>query len=660
MKRLAGLLLTGTFLLSIMTGCGASIIEPTETTEAKELTFSAQDDYYGFINHETLKEMTFEKGDSEVSLSFDSEETEEQIKELIKEIVKGEGYEVGSEEYIIKAAYESYLAYDFENEPIPEKLTAAINSLNDAKNVRELIKADCKVSKDLGCLNLLNMYVIVNYFESDKNVLALSQQNYILDVSLDSLKEDYYALDNLKSTGRTVMTTLGYDQETAEGYGQDLAYFIYDLYNGTDLEILENGEQLKYAKEYTLKQIDDIFTNVDIEEYINDLGITDGYDVIGAYDEQQMRTLNSLLVDENLNALKLWRIGNLCNDYKEFLAPHYDNLSSFVKKSYDPIEDQAIEFVMNKFSKETDPIYVERYYSIETDEYLRSMCGDILEGYRSLIGGADWLTEETRDNLIQKLDNIVIVTGSNSKRHDNSEYAGLNTDNYFELILSYDQIKRDKENRSLTEPVDRNVAGITMQTVNACYDPRLNTVTITVAILKDPVFNITSDYYTNLGGLGAVIAHEIGHAFDSNGMEYDMNGCYNPEWLNSKDVEALESRNEKAKEYFSNFTVFEIYHVDPDQTLGENYADLGGMECVVSLAKTDDDLIRIFEKYASFWCVKRTDQSVIQVITYDSHSPEEIRVNAILATLDEFIRIYDVKEGDGMYIAPDKRISRWH
>ena len=126
-------------------------------------------------------------------------------------------------------------------------------------------------------------------------------------------------------------------------------------------------------------------------------------------------------------------------------------------------------------------------------------------------------------------------------------------------------------------------------------------------------------------------------------------------------MNTLKERNEKAAKYFEEkFTVFGVYHVDGEQTLGENYADLGGIECVTSLCKTKENRTRLFESYATIWCEMRSDEAIINQIAYDVHSPSYIRVNAILSSIDEFYETYDVKEGDGMYIAPEERVSRWY
>ena len=128
-------------------------------------------------------------------------------------------------------------------------------------------------------------------------------------------------------------------------------------------------------------------------------------------------------------------------------------------------------------------------------------------------------------------------------------------------------------------------------------------------------------------------------------------------------MKKLEERNSIAVDYFESFDVFEIYAVDGEQTLGENYADLGGMEAIMSTCEvknaTDSDYKTVFESYGQLWCLLLSDSGIIDQLAYDAHSPSIIRVNAILATTEKFYEVYDVKEGDGMYVAPENRIGRW-
>ena len=662
MKRLIGLILIGAMAASLLTGCSPASKNTSVTSETTKMAEARpQDDYYRFINEERLKNAKFDYGAGVAGSAFDSKLIDSQVETVIKDIASGSGYEPGSEEDIIKKAYDAFLAYDFKKEPIPSDLVAVINEVKNAKTVDELMKVDAKLYRDYGVCGILQVAVGDNFFEADEKALGFYQISSVSGVAFTDVREATNKLNPIVTTTTTYLMTLGYDAEKAGETGKQLANIALKLYGAADQSILDGKEALEYVTIHDKEEIEKIMSNIDLSEYLK----TVGYDLsyckkFLVYDKTQLKCLNSILTNENLEALKAWKIYDIYGTYMEVLAPHYADLSGYVVESYDEREDQAVKAVKSMFTSETDPIFVERYYKKDVDKALRSMCDEIREGYRKLISNANWLSEQTRNNLLKKLDNIVYVTGTNSRRHDNSVYANLNG-NYYELLLKYFRIDTANQINSLKSHKDREAIGMAMQTMNACYSPTDNNITITVAITSEPFFSINADHYTNLGGLGSVIAHEMGHAFDSNCIVYDQDGAYNPKWIPEQDLNALKERNKKAVSYFEdNFVVFGVHHVNGEQTLGENYADLGGMECVTSLAKNKDDLKKIFENYALIWGRKKLDVKVVEQIAYDVHSPEILRVNAILSTLQCFYDLYDVKEGDGMYIAPEKRISRWY
>ena len=133
-----------------------------------------------------------------------------------------------------------------------------------------------------------------------------------------------------------------------------------------------------------------------------------------------------------------------------------------------------------------------------------------------------------------------------------------------------------------------------------------------------------------------------------------------PERICDADRSELESRLKKIEEYYSGFTVMDIYHVDGVKTSGENYADIGSMECLMKAVTTPEQRERLFENYATIWCEMRSDEALLEQIERDEHSPAMARVNALLSSLPEFYEVYDVKPGDGMYVDSQNRVSRWH
>ena len=661
MKRLIGVILTGAMALSMMTGCKpsdnpAGTSETTKTAEARP-----QDDYYRFINEERLKNAKFDYGAGVAGSAFDVDLVDKQVETVIKDVVAGSGYEAGSEEDVIKKAYNAFLAYDYKNAPIPSDLVAVIGEVKNAKSVDELMKVDAKLYREFGVPGIFCLAVGDNYFEADEKALGFYQIRGVGGASFIDVRETRNSLNPIVTTTRTYLMTLGYDAETSGNIGKQLANVALKLYGSTDQAVLDGKEELEYVTIHSKDEIEKILSNVNLSEYMKAVGYDEAYcKKFLVSDLTQLKCLNSILTNENLDALKAWIIYDIYSMYMQVLAPHYADLSGNVTESYDEREVQAIKEIKESFKSQTDPIFVERFYKKETDDALRSMCDEIREGYRKLISNAKWLSEPTRKGLLKKLDNIVYVTGSDSKRQDKSKYANLGG-NYYEMLVGFIRIQTADEINSLKESKNRKAINMAMQTMNACYSPVHNNITITAAITNAPFFDAKADHYTNLGGLGSVIAHEMGHAFDSNCIVYDQDGAYNPKWIAEEDVKALKERNKKAVSYFEdNFVVFGVHHVDGEQTLGENYADLGGMECVTSLAKNKDDLKKIFENYALIWGRKKLDVKVVDQIAHDVHSPEILRVNAILSTLQCFYDLYDVKEGDGMYIAPEKRISRWY
>ena len=631
-----------------------------QTLTATEKPADPKDDFYRYVNGDELANAEFEYGSMSYEGGFDSKLVEDQVKDIIREVVSGDGYEKGSEEDVIKTAYEKFKTYDFDAPVVPAELDACLHEIDAASSVGELLEIDAKLVRDYGLTGILNLQVSEDYLSSGGSILSFAQYRSVIDTDFKTLEETYDALNSLKNMGSAIRQAMGHDKEQGDEYGVAFGVLVKDLYNATDMEIVNAIMQFKYIKNHTHDEIAAIFSNVDIDKYTSIIGIAPAYcESFAVVDEGQLNGLNDLLTADNLEALKTWEMVALSSKYRRFMAAGYKELEQYRQIDYSSGEDQIINEIVSVYD-ETDPLYVERHYTEEMDKALVSMCDDIRGGYRKLISQADWLSEPTKKGLLKKLENIIYVTGADMKRHDVNDYKNLDGDDYFEFFRNYQKIHTLQNIRSLGEATDRKEITMPMQMVNACYDPAHNNITITVAITNAPFFDVNADYYTNLGGLGAVIAHEMGHAFDSNCILFNEKGEYDPAWINEADTAALNARNEKAIRYFEdNFTVFGVYHVDGEQTLGENYADLGGMECIVSLTSNDDQRKLLFENYARTWCEKVVDSTLLDQLDSDEHSPAYIRVNAILSTIDKFYETYGVTEDDGMYIAPEDRISRW-
>ena len=174
-----------------------------------------------------------------------------------------------------------------------------------------------------------------------------------------------------------------------------------------------------------------------------------------------------------------------------------------------------------------------------------------------------------------------------------------------------------------------------------------------------PFYDKDASYYTNLGGIGSIIGHEISHAFDYHSMWFDMNGNYNPEWMPQEDRDAFEEVALSISEYYSSYTVLTYHNVDGDLTIGENMADISGLEVILRMAGDLDAKKEIFENFAVCFASVSTRDIALSSLSSDSHSPNQIRVNATVALFPEFYEIYEVTSEDLMYVQEDCRVRRW-
>lgn len=639
-------------------------VPQAETTVTAPSEVRPQDDYYYYINQDSVEGATFQYGTSTAANAFDELIIQNQVKDIIREVVRGSDYEEGSEEDIIKKAYQAYMDYHFDSSSAPQDLVDLLNRIDSVSSVEELMEIDAILVRDYALDGILNFFVTNDEHRAGKEILKFHQIQSVLVAEFTEVRESDAALTDLKQGGLLISRAMGHEAEAAEASGNAIAYLALDIYEGTDPVALDDPFGHAVSEDWTAEKAYANFSSFDLEKYLSASGLdTSSIEFFNITDPRQFEKLGSLFTEENLLGLKIWEMGRIFTKYRRFLVSEssYEELIGFVQLDYVPKEEQVLKEIMEVFYEETDPLYVERYYTDETDTALISMCDDIKGGYAKLISEATWLSEPTRDELLRKLDNITYVTGKDVKRHNNADFKDIFGGNYYELYRNYLTLLKQKSFRNLTEPSAEDPVSMPMQMFNAQYAPCRNRITITVAVTNAPFFDSNADYFTNLGGLGFIIAHEMGHAFDSDCILYDSNGVYDPSWVPQEDMEALVKRNEEAASYFEkNFTIFGLYHVDGKATLGENYADLGAMECISSLARSDEDLERLFRNFAKCWCCMKTDTAIIDQIAYDVHSPEVIRVNAILSTLPAFIEVYDVQEGDGMYIPPKNRISRWH
>ena len=227
-----------------------------------------------------------------------------------------------------------------------------------------------------------NVKKISNHIAKDivlkSKILVFGQYSGVVDVVFEDLEDSYRSLNSLKDYGSAAMQAMGHDVEYSDNAGTGFGYIALDLFNKTDMDIVKAEMPYTYFNVYTADQIKELLPGIDIEGYLTKLGIDRKYlDKFGIYDPDQLRFIGEILTEERLDALKAWDMVNLINKYRRFIVYGYDALEKYTTIDYSSDEDRIIDEIYSVFSSETDPIYVEKYYTEEMDNALIEMCDDI-------------------------------------------------------------------------------------------------------------------------------------------------------------------------------------------------------------------------------------------------------------------------------------------
>ncbi len=654
--RITAPLIAAAMLLS---GCGMIEMPPEETETAEKVVMTAplaKDDFYGYVNFDTIQNAEFAYGDTSAGSFFDIQvQVTEQLKEIVKETTEStEAYAPGSNEQLIRDFYRQIMNYS-ESGAVMAELKEDIKEIRNAGDITSFLKVWNEKSVKYGTGTMPALSVMQDHKKPDSYGLYLLQASGVNNGSFEEMMKDDSVTSRLWSYAEDMLLAVGDDTEKAAEDSKAYVNLALELARFTDITIQYENDPYARVEFITDEEFGAMFPYIKEDMSLLMLGRENPYGGYYVQDKAQLEKIGMLLCDDYLSQWKIWAVTDMIASCGMLVADESPLLEAYF--GIDNAEDMAENIINSMMENELGEIYAEKYYTEEMDKAVKEMFGQLIESYRQLISEADWLSDDARAGLLRKLENIRLVCGG-STHEINPDDAKLIGDNLFDTCVNIYRRRNDETYAKIGELYDSNTMDMTPQTVNACYNND-NKVTITVAIMNDPFFSTENSYYENLGGLGAVVGHEIGHAFDSNCINFDDKGFYNPEWLSEADRKVLTERADMLTEYFSDYTIMEVYHVDGELTNGENYADLGGVECITNLVDDKENLKTLFESYAAIWSSVSVDSDAISMLSLDVHSPERVRVNAVLSSCDKFYEAYDVKEGDGMYKAPEERVSRW-
>lgn len=328
--------------------------------------------------------------------------------------------------------------------------------------------------------------------------------------------------------------------------------------------------------------------------------------------------------------------------------------------------------VVNKMLDEAmGELYVKEHFSEGAKQKIGALVDHLIAAYRIRIEKLDWMSDETKQKALLKLDKVSRKLGYPDKWRDISALV-IDVNSYVGNYTSAYGFEFDRQMKKIGKPVDRSEWYMSPQTVNACYAPNLNEALFPAAILQPPFFDPDADLATNYGGIGTVIGHELTHGFDDQGAIFDLNGNL-ANWWTKEDKDRFDAHTAKLAIHYDAYEILPGLHVNGKLTLGENIADLGGLVIAydgLMLALADapaenapvDGLSpceRFFASYATTERGATRDEALRLQVQTDPHSPSPCRVNGPLSEMVEFYTTFGVKEGDKLWRAADDRVNIW-
>lgn len=364
--------------------------------------------------------------------------------------------------------------------------------------------------------------------------------------------------------------------------------------------------------------------------------------------------LQAWLIVVNVNSLT----GFLSEELRQIGGEFYRTLSG-AKAA--PSQKKSAFYLANSFYNHVvGDYYGKTYFGPAAKADVIQMVQAMIKVYEDRLQKKEWLKAETRQKAVKKLSTLMIKVGYPDEI--DPLFSKLIVDPQKTLLanaLYFTELNVRNHFSKWNQPVNKKRWAMSADTVNAYYSPTQNEIVFPAAILQAPFYDFKQSKSANYGGIGAVIAHEISHAFDNNGALFDEHGNLN-NWWTKEDHQQFDKLAEKMVNEFDGLP-FAGQKVNGRLTVSENIADAGGLSCALEAAKSEKDpeLQSFFENWARIWRMKSSTAYQQMLLSFDVHAPNKLRANIQLENLADFFAVYEIAPGDGMYRAPAERVAIW-
>ncbi|OXA78243.1 endothelin-converting enzyme Metallo peptidase. MEROPS family M13 [Flavobacterium aquidurense] len=674
-KKPAVFLIIGITFLSC-TKKEAAFSDPLITN--RDTTISPATDFFNYANNGWFKKHPIANTDSSNGIMRNVVDTiNAQIKSICEKAAKDESAVKGSNKQKIGDFYASGMDTVAIEKAGLSPLNSEIQKINEITNVDGIVNTIAHLHT-VGLTPVFSFDVYQDDKISTKYALYFSQDGLGMgqrDFYLESDKRNTEIRTAYTSHLKTMMRFMGEDESVAGKSAATVLKLETELAKSSrKLELLR--DPAKNYNKLTVDQFNALTPNIDWKKVLPILGIAKADTVIVGQPEF-FKAFNSTLKNYTIEEWKTYLKWNLINSYAPYLnaAIEKENFKFYSTvmigvSTQKPRWKRVVGKTDQYLGELVGQVYVTDYMPKGVKEKLLEVGNNIRDVFASHIKKLDWMSEATKQKALHKLSKIVMKLGYPDKWKDMSSLV-IDRKSYCRNVMQTKIWEYKYMINKFGKPVDRNEWIMQPQTYNAYYNPSNNEIVIPACNIIVPGYEGRLPDDAILYGVigGSFFGHEITHGFDDQGSQYDEKGNLN-NWWTAEDLKKFKAKTKLIVSQYNKFTILGK-NVNGEATQGENIADLGGVVMgYEAFQKTEqykkNEKIsgltpdqRYFLAYAYSWMVNRRDESKINLITTDVHSPEQFRVNGPVSNIPEFYKAFNVKEGDKMYQPDNLRVTIW-
>lgn len=674
-------------LLLLLTGivsacCNDKNTETMEKTPAilldnMDTNVNPGDNFFKYVNGKWMSENEIPAEYSQYGAFTELfENNQKQLSTLVEEVTKNTDVQPGSAAQKIRDLYNSGMdTLTIEKAGI-SPISVDLDEISDLSSKEDVQKYLAKMHRT-GINPLFYLFAEADQENSSMNIA------YVYQGGIGLPDVDYYLNDDNDS------------KELRKAYISHLTS-MFKLTGNNEVEAAQNAEAVmnvetglaKVSKtrlerrdpnanfnKMSVAELAEISPDFDWKNYFINVGVSN-LEELNVSQPEFFKGLSPLLLNTSIEDWKAYFTWNILDTYASYLNDDFVNQNfEFYGKvlsgtpEIQPRWKRVLNNTSGRLGEAIGQLYVEKYFPPEAKQRMITLVENLRLSFADRIENLDWMSEGTKVKALDKLNKISVKVGYPDTWKDYSSLE-IVPDSYVQNVRNSKEFEFNDNIIKIGKPVDKSEWGMTPQTVNAYYNPSMNEIVFPAGILQPPFFNMDADDAVNYGAIGVVIGHEMTHGFDDQGRKYDLDGNLN-DWWTEEDAKLFEARTAKIVDLFDNYTVLDSLHVDGKLTIGENIADLGGLNISYNALQkayngttpkpvdgfTSDQ--RFFIGYAQVWRQNIRDKELMRRLKTDVHSPGDARVNIPPFNMDIFVDAFDIDENNELFIPVSERAYIW-